>query len=84
MIVCRRNGTGCEVVGNNIQERPEDRKSPEEIEAEAYRYGLEMAAEYAHEIGQTDLSLMSAVEIFTLAECMCKSYHMKLIELTKK
>lgn len=48
---------------------------------QAYLYGIQMAAEYAHEIGKTDLSSMSEEEILTFAECLCKNYHNKIIEL---
>lgn len=53
-----------------------------DIEKEAYLYGAEMAAEYSAEIGKTDLAVMSPEEILTLAECMCKNYHLKIIELS--
>ena len=56
----------------------------EEIKKEAYMYGVQMGAEYSKEVGKTDLSTMSVEEILTFAECVCKGYHMKLIELEKK
>lgn len=68
----------------NITNNPEDRINMEDDQKEAYSYGINNAVEYTNEIGKTDLALMTAEEILTFAECMCKNYHTKIIELNKQ
>jgi len=54
------------------------------IEEQAYMYGAQMGAEYLKEIGKFDLGILSAGEALIFAECMCKNYHNKIIELQNK
>lgn len=46
----------------------------------AYLYGVNMAAEYLKSIGKTNLIELDQNEILSFAECMCKNYHLKLVE----
>lgn len=55
-------------------------KNVEEEEKIAYMYGASMGAEYLKSIGKTDLAQLSGDEALTFAECVCKNYHLKLVE----
>ncbi len=56
----------------------------EEIENKAYLHGGLNAFEYAKEIGKHDLATFTAEEWGIFCHCMCKNYHMKLVELENK
>lgn len=51
-----------------------------EEEKVAYMYGASMGAEYLRSIEKADLSKLSGDEALTFAECVCKNYHLKLVE----
>ena len=50
-------------------------------EKASYMYGATMGAEYLQEIKNTDLATLTPDQVLTFAECVCKNYHNKIIEL---
>lgn len=47
----------------------------------AYLHGIECAVEYTDEIKKTNLADMTPEEVLTFAECMCKNYHQKIMQI---
>ena len=54
----------------------------DELERNAYLYGGQNGAEYLKSIGKDDLKDLTGDEWLTFCECICKNYHVKLIEFT--
>lgn len=52
----------------------------EKNEKTAYLYGGQNAAEYMKSIGKIDLSQLTGEEWLTFCECMCKNYHLKIVD----
>lgn len=52
----------------------------EEAEREAYLYGGKNGGEYLEEINKYNIYELSSDEWLTFLECICKNYHLKLLE----